>query len=111
MSVAVKVRRSELVRDWPERGCPDREQVRSYRPWFAPVHLCCLALSTLILLACERPSPPPPAQGPPPPQRLERELDARTEVLHQTREVIRYVEEEERLREQESRQRGLEPSR
>ncbi|WP_275100323.1 hypothetical protein [Sedimenticola hydrogenitrophicus] len=50
------------------------------------------ALSGLALGACSEP-PPPPAVDP-----IERQLDTQRELMHQTREVIRYLDEQERLR-------------
>ncbi len=61
----------------------------------------------LGLAGCDRPADTPVSATSAPNQRMERELDARNEVLNQTREVIRYVEEEQRLKEQELGQRGL----
>ncbi|WP_428610305.1 hypothetical protein [Sedimenticola sp.] len=46
----------------------------------------------LVFSACTE-QPQPPKTDP-----IERELDIQQEVMHQTREVIRYLDEEERLR-------------
>ncbi|MCW8881314.1 MAG: hypothetical protein OQL17_05150 [Sedimenticola sp.] len=50
-----------------------------------------LALLTGLVSACS--DSPPPAVDP-----IERQLEIQTEVMHQTREVIRYIDEEERLK-------------
>lgn len=50
-------------------------------------------LAGLWLSACSEAPPPPPPADP-----IERQLDIQQEVMHQTREVIRYMDEEERLR-------------
>lgn len=50
-------------------------------------------LTGLWLSACSEAPPPPPPADP-----IERQLDIQQEVMHQTREVIRYMDEEERLR-------------
>lgn len=55
-----------------------------------------------LLVACSPESPPGPAPDP-----AQRELEVRREVLHQTREVIRYTEETQRLQQQEMQARGL----
>jgi hypothetical protein len=47
----------------------------------------------LWLTACSETPPPSP-----PTDQIERQLDIQQEVMHQTREVIRYLDEEERLR-------------
>ncbi|PLX62879.1 hypothetical protein [Sedimenticola selenatireducens] len=57
-------------------------------------------LTALSVTACsEQPSTAPVDP-------LERQLDTRQEVLHQTREVIRYLEEEERLRREQLNSRA-----
>lgn len=68
-------------------------------------------LLSFLLAGCEPAPTPPPPQTPPPEQQVRRELDNRTEVMHQTREVIRYVDEEQRLKEKELQERGLESPR
>ncbi|TVO72483.1 hypothetical protein [Sedimenticola selenatireducens] len=46
-----------------------------------------------LLSACAEPAPP--AVDP-----IEKQLDIQTEVMHQTREVIRYMDEEERIKQE-----------
>jgi hypothetical protein len=50
-------------------------------------------LCTGLLSACSEPAPP--AVDP-----IEKQLDIQTEVMHQTREVIRYMDEEERIKQE-----------
>lgn len=51
------------------------------------------ALAGLWLSACSEAPPPPPPTDP-----VKQQLDIQQEVMHQTREVIRYLDEEEQLR-------------
>lgn len=51
------------------------------------------ALAGFWLSACSEAPPPPPPSDP-----AERQLDIQQEVMQQTREVIRYLNEEEQLR-------------
>jgi hypothetical protein len=46
-----------------------------------------------LLSACSEPAPP--AVDP-----IEKQLDIQTEVMHQTREVIRYMDQEERIKQE-----------
>lgn len=78
------------------------------RPVCVHAHSFAVGFPLLFLAGCEPAPAPPPPQTPQPEQQLRKELDNRTEVMHQTREVIRYVDEEQRLKESELRQRGLE---
>ncbi len=55
----------------------------------------------LLLGGCGPEAPPRPADG------AQKELELRREVLHQTREVIRYTEQEQRLHQAEMQARGL----
>ncbi len=48
----------------------------------------------LIGSGCDKPPPPTPQPETDP---VEQQLDVQLEVMHQTREVLRYMEEEERL--------------
>ncbi len=50
----------------------------------------------LVFSACTE-QPHPPKTDP-----LEREIDIQQEVMHQTREVIRYLDEEERLQQEQT---------
>lgn len=51
-----------------------------------------LLILTGAVSACSEPAPPPKVDP------LQKQLDIQTEVMHQTREVIRYIDEEERLK-------------
>ena len=53
----------------------------------------CLALASA---ACEE--SPPPRDVPVEEDSVERQLDVQREVMHQTQEVLRYMDDEERLR-------------
>jgi hypothetical protein len=52
-----------------------------------------LMLSVGLLSACSE-------QAPPVVDPIQKQLDIQTEVMHQTREVIRYMDEEERIKQE-----------
>ncbi|MCW8945206.1 MAG: hypothetical protein OQL27_10570, partial [Sedimenticola sp.] len=59
---------------------------------FRASRILSLLILTGVVSACSEPAPPPKVDP------LQKQLDIQTEVMHQTREVIRYIDEEERLK-------------